>query len=206
VSLTAEEAVALLGHASSATRRRGAKRLRALAATDTAPALRAALAREVRDPRTWETQYQMIMALAMTGTSDDVPLLRSLAEQSRAATMVDVALADALVRLGREHEQDATPVFWCLDQPGDLLADGALRAVAMLRLTFSDDVVEAILDRVEAEPAASPLRFWPAVAAAGWSGVRVEAFLHACAAGPREDVALVAKESLAGRYRKVNPL
>jgi hypothetical protein len=119
---------------------------------------------------------------------------------------VNAALGDAIVRLDRDYEQDATPVFWCLDQQVDLLDDGALRATAMLRLTFTDEVVEALLHRIDPESAHSHIRFWPAIAAAGWTGDRVDAFLQDCATSPREDVAFAAKESLAGRYMKVSPL
>jgi hypothetical protein len=204
--LATQEAVDLLGHKASAKRRQGAKRLRSLADPTTASAVRAALEHEVRDPRTWQTQYQMIMALATTGGRADVPLLKDLAAQAREATMVNVALGDAIVRLDRDHEHDPTPVLWCLGQPVTLLDDGALRAVAMLRLRFAPDITEALLDRLDVESPHSGLRFWPAIAAAGWTGSRVEAFLQACASGPREDVAGAAKEALAGRHVKVNPL
>jgi hypothetical protein len=204
--LAAEQAVELLHHPASPKRRQGAKRLRALADPATAWAVRAALEREIPDPRTWETQYQLIMALAMTGSREDASLLRDLAAQPRETTMVNAALGDAIVRLDRDHEQDAAPVFWCLDQRVSLLDDGALRAVAMLRLAFAPDVVEALLDRISVEPATSHLRFWPAIAAAGWAGDRVGSFLRACAASPRDDVARAAEEALAGRFLKVSPL
>ena len=71
-----------------------------LADARAAPAVRTALAQEVRDPRTWETQYQMIMALGATGDEADVQVLKALALDEREATMVNMALGDALVRLG----------------------------------------------------------------------------------------------------------
>jgi len=206
MALMVEEAVDLLRHRTSTKRRQGAKRLRALADPACAGAVRLALEREVQDPRTWETQYQMIMALGVTGTRDDVPLLRRLVGEKRDTSMVNTALGDAIVRLDRDHEEDVTPVLWCWDQSVDGLADGALRAVAMLRLHFSPEALDALLDRVEGEPEASHLRFWPAVAAAGWTGPRVEAFLRACAASSRDDIAAAATQSLEGRYMKVNPL
>ncbi|MET9289479.1 hypothetical protein [Nocardia beijingensis] len=86
--------------------RRGAKRLRALADPTTAARVRAALEREVLDKRTWETQYQLIMALGTTGSREDVELLKTLALQPRSATMVNAALGDAIVRLGRDVEND----------------------------------------------------------------------------------------------------
>jgi len=204
--LTARDAVVLLDHKASTKRRQGAKRLRTLGDPATAAAVRAALEREALDPRTWETQYQMVMALGMTGTRGDVPLLRELAAQPREAIMVNLALGDVIVRLDRDDDSDATPVLWCLDQQVDSLDDGALRAAAMLRLRFAPEVTKALLLRIDAEKADSHLRFWPTIAAAGWTGEHVAGFLRNCAVSPRTDVAGAAAESLAGRYTKVNVL
>ena len=177
-----------------------------LADARAAPAVRTALAQEVRDPRTWETQYQMIMALGATGDEADVQVLKALALDEREATMVNMALGDALVRLGGWQSGTRTTLDWCLDQSVDLLDDGALRAVAMLRLPLDQAAVERILNHVKAEEPQSHLRFWPSVAAAGWQGPCVRQFLETCAAGPRADVAEAAALALQGRYTKVSPL
>ena len=51
-----------------------------------------ALAAEVDNPRTWETQYHMIMALADCGCFEALPLLRSII-CAKVEHMVLVALA-----------------------------------------------------------------------------------------------------------------
>ena len=195
------EAITQLTDARSARRRAAAKRLRALAAPAAGPALLEALRREVRDPRTWETQYQMIMALATCGHQPALPFLRELALKPLDATMIYVALGDAIVRLSRDHPNDPTPVDWCLTALNDMLADGALRAVAMLRLTLDDATVDRILDFLSGRNPHDGLRFWPAAAAAGWTGPRVKAFLTECVGSPREDISEAALASLEGRYR-----
>src|SRR3954463_14583297 len=106
-----QEAIALLHHKQSAKRRSGAKRLRKLRQPEAGPALLAALRDEVRDPRTWETQYQMIMALAESGYGPALPYLEELSGQPFEATMVYPALGDALVRLGSASAGDAEPVL-----------------------------------------------------------------------------------------------
>lgn len=116
MALTRDEALALLTDSLSARRRRGAKRLRALADPTTATEIRIALEREVLDKRTWETQYQLIMALGTTGLYDDIERLKTLALQPCSATMVSVALGDAIVRLGRKGDNDPSPALWCLRQ------------------------------------------------------------------------------------------
>jgi hypothetical protein len=207
MSLTLSEAIALLEAPRSPDRRRAAKRLRDLADPSAGPALLAALDSERTDPRTWETQYQMAMALGATGTVAALPLLKEMATQSRDETMVDVGLGDAILRLDRREENDVTPLLWCASvaRP-DHLVDGALRAIAMLRLVPADSAIDAVLDIVEPRPRDHHLRFWVAAAAAGWSGERVRRFLEDAARSDRKDIADAARSSLAGRYQKYNPL
>ncbi|MCU1647478.1 MAG: repeat protein [Nocardia sp.] len=202
--LARDEALALLTNSLSARRRRGAKRLRALADPTTAAQVRTALEREVLDERTWETQYQLVMALGMTGGRGDVEQLKRPALQPHSAG-VYVALGDAIVRLGREFDNDPAPALWCLQQQDVRLADGALRAVAMLRLSLPDSAIDDVLDYAEAhflDRNHAYLPYWPAVAAAGWSGPRVRAFLGRCSQDSRQIVADAAKDALNGRYGK----
>lgn len=202
----ARAAIDLLRHGLSAKRRSAAKRLRKLRRPEAGPALLAALRDEVRDPRTWETQYQMVMALAEAGYTPALPYLEELSRHPFEATMVYTALGDAIVRLGRSSAGDAGPVLRLLDGGNERLVDGALRAVAMLRLGLDRPAVERIVAFASARPPADGLRFWVAAAAPGWRGPAVEAFLRECARGPREDVREAAAAALQGKYRRWSPL
>ncbi|MFJ9953255.1 HEAT repeat domain-containing protein [Kitasatospora sp. NPDC091207] len=205
MALTLDEAVAQLGHRLSPKRRSAASRLRRLADPAAGPALLEALQREVRDARTWETQYQMVMAL---GTCDHRPalgFLRDLARRPFEATMVYVALGDAIVRLNTP-EDTADSLRWCLDSGTPMLADGALRAVAMQRLSLDTGTIDHVLDLLGPLDPNDGLRFWAAAAAAGWTGPRVSTFLRECAEGPRADVANAAASSLRGTYQTYSPL
>jgi hypothetical protein len=201
-----QDAIELLRHKQSPKRRSGAKRLRKLRRPESGPALLAALRDEVRDPRTWETQYQMIMALAESAYTPALPYLEQLSQQPFEATMVYTALGDAIVRLGRSSAEDPEPVLRLMDSGNERLIDGAFRAVAMLRLRLDQAAVDRIVAFVSACPPADGLRFWVAAAAPGWRGPAVEAFLNACAQGPREDVREAALAALQGKYRKWSPL
>jgi hypothetical protein len=103
------EALTLLEHRLSPKRRAGAKRLRKIRKASAGPTLLKALQKELRDPRTWETQYQMIMALGESNYRRALPYLRSLIHQPFTATMLYTALGDAIVRLGRQHSNDPAP-------------------------------------------------------------------------------------------------
>ncbi|MFI6999051.1 hypothetical protein [Nocardia sp. NPDC050175] len=200
MALSRDEALALLTDRASAQRRRGAKRLRALADPTTSGEIRGALEREMQDQRTWETQYQLVMALGMTGSRADAELLKEWALRPRKPTAVNAALGDAIIRLDREIDDDPRSVLWCLQQDVELLDDGALRAVAMLRLNLPEDAVDQILEYTAARFHERYLPYWPAVAAAGWSGPRVRAFLIRCTQDSRQIIAEAAKDALNGRY------
>lgn len=95
----------------SPKRRAAARKLRTLKVAAAGPALLTALEREVADPRTWETQYQMVMALGECGYREALPLLEAFAQRPFEATMVYVAPGDAIVRLSYAGPSDVAPVL-----------------------------------------------------------------------------------------------
>ncbi|MFI9325233.1 HEAT repeat domain-containing protein [Kitasatospora aureofaciens] len=200
MALTLDEAVAQLGHRLSPKRRSAASCLCRLADPAAGPALMEALRQEVRDARTWETQYQIVMALGMCGHQPALGLLRELAQHPFEATMVYVALGDAIVRLS-PPEDTTDSLLWCLDAGTPTLADGALRAVAIQRLPLDAATIGHVLDFLGPLNPHDGLRFWAAAAAAGWTGPRVREFLQECAASPRADVANAAVSSLQGTFQ-----
>jgi len=190
----------------SAKRRSAAKKLRKLGDPVAGPALLDALKHELPDPRTWETQYQMIMALAHCGYTEAGPLLQILAHEKFAATMVLVAVGDAYVRLRRRSDSDPGPLLELFAVRNDeALLDGALRAVAMLHMRFEPDVSASILEQV-VDRKSERLKFWAAAACPGWSGVAVDRFLDQCALSPREDVRNAAADAKVHKYRNWKPL
>ncbi|GGK93774.1 hypothetical protein Ppa06_61960 [Planomonospora parontospora subsp. parontospora] len=199
--LTFDEAIERLTDRAAPRRLSGARRLRRLADPAAGPVLLDALRREVDGPRTWETLYNLVMALGSCDHRATVPYLYELARHPFTATAVHTAVGDALVRLDREHHDDPGPIHRCLDTGNESLLDGAFRAMAMLRMVPDDAAIGRILDFLAPRPSEDGLRFWPAVAAAGWQGEAVRAFLTGCAAGPREDVVEAAAYSLTGRYK-----
>ena len=107
-----------LQHKSSAKRRAAAKKLRKLKAKEAGPALLAALKNELKDKRTWETQYQMIMALGESGYTESLEFLIQLAGQEFEATMVYVAIGDSIIRLQNtfSSSQDFTTLTIWIDK------------------------------------------------------------------------------------------
>ena len=204
--LEIQELTSLLESPSSPKRRSAARKLRKLGDPFAGPALLHALKRELLDKRTWETQYQMVMALGHCGYKEAIPLLHILAYERIENTMVLVAVGDAYIRLVCASEDDSKPLFDIFAIRHDnALLDGALRAVAMLRMKFGDDCASRIIDAVVARKQES-LWFWAAAACPGWSGAAVGAFLDQCLQSDREDIKTAASAAKLKKYLKWNPL
>lgn len=206
------EAIELLRDARSPKRRSGARRLRKLGNSEAGAALLAALHDEIRDPRTWETQYQIIMALGECGYTAALPYLEELATQAFEATMVSVALGDAIVRLGRSYSEDATPVTRLIGTGNLGLIEGALQAVAMLHLRLNEAAVDQVVAFASAQPRPTQrhegesIRRWTAAAAAGWKSPAVLAFLNECLPTSDQQLQRAVMAALQGKYVKWSPL
>jgi len=201
-----QELTNLLESRSSPKRRSPAKKLRKLGDPLAGPDLLSALKRELADKRTWETQYQMVMALGHCGYRESIPLLHILANERFEHTMFLVAVGDAYVRLSRLSEDDSKPLFDILTiRNDDALLDGALRAVAMLRMEFREDCTVRIIDAVMARKQEHSWS-WVAAACPGWSGAAVEVFLDQCLLSGREDIKTAATAAKIKEYLKWNPL
>ena len=202
-----EVAIGQLAARQSPKRRGAAKQLRRLRAPEAGPALLTALEKEVQDPRTWETQYQLAMALGECGHKQALPTLERLATSEIEATMVYVGLGDAIVRLSRKHENDAERVLTAVrHSKNTMLIDGMFRAVAMLQMVPDANTIGAILAFVKPLSPTDGLRFWVAAAAPGWTHPDLDEFLAACEKSGRADVAEAAALARRKKYKKWRPL
>jgi HEAT repeat protein len=199
-----DECILMLGDKTSSRRRSAAKKLRKLGSPKAGPALVAALTRELQDLRTWETQYQMVMALAESGYREALPVLQQILSQP-VEPMVLIGVGDALVRLGRASDQDAAPLLELLETGPLPLVEGGIRAVAMLHLTLTHAAITKLI-AFASRPENARVRFWVAAAAPGWGGPEVEAFLRECLTDEHEDTRRAAEAALKKKYLKWSPL
>lgn len=193
-----------LQHKSSPKRRAAAKKIRTLAANEAGPALLSALKRELNDKRTWETQYQMIMALGESGYSESLDFLIQLTEQDFEATMVYVAIGDAITRLTYFKEGSINSTLDFLENKNDvsLLIDGIMRAIVILKLIPSVDEIERIINYGNLSETSNNNRTWIASAAAGWSGENVEKFLNRFSTSDNPQTKKAAEAALNKKYSK----
>jgi hypothetical protein len=186
----------------AATRRTAAKTLRKLKIKVTGSHVLAALKWEIKNPKSWETQAQMILAIGECGYAEALPFLQGMAKSPRQHAMVGVALGDAIVRLNKNHDHDAAPVLEILAGTDRDLIDGAFRAMAMLHMVPSPDAIATIVGFANQLPVDDALRLWVAAAAAGWDGIAVRTFLAHCTRSTREDLRKAAEASAAKNYLK----
>ena len=194
-----------LEHKTSSKRRSAAKKLRKMQVAQAGSALMDALEREIRDPRTWETQYHMIMALAECGIIDSLPLLHRIAAMDLEHTMVLLASGDAITRL----EYLANTPYCSLDKwlrrGAKELLEGSFRALAMLRLAPDEELTDRIINYAS-EPGKEEVRFWVAAACPGWNGDKVTVFLRQCLNDISEHTRRAAAAALEKKYLKWRPL
>ena len=198
--------IQLLEDSRSPKRRSAAKRLRKLGDIAAGPALLKRLKTEVLDPRTWETQYQLIMAIGECLYLDALPFLDDLSKVKLEAAMIYVGIGDALVRLKSDGGRDIAPVISLMQSNNDMLIDGAFRAMAMLKMVPSDEAVIAILGFVSKFDINHGIRFWPLAASAGWDGDHVLKYISECSHSHREDLQRAAKFASDGKYYNWRPL
>ena len=190
---------------SSSQRRSAAKKLRKHPTPEVVPVLIDSLAQEIRDPRTWETQYHIIMALAAANASDALPLLQHIADMELEHTMVLLAAGDSITRLEYGRDTDYPSLRTWIDDDKKPLAEGGLRALAMMHLVPDQAMINQIIAYAK-RPDNTQLQFWVAAACPGWHGDNVGAFLKACLTHPLEDTQRAAKAALENRYIKWHPL
>jgi len=198
------ELVRQLHDKSSPKRRAAAKGLRKLQSPSAGPPLLAALEKEILDVRTWETQYQMIMAIAESGYTPAIPLLRRISDQP-VEPMVLTAIGDALVRMERAYPEDPRPILDLLATSNLALVEGGLRAVAILHLKLPEETIRRILD-FASQPEHVQVRFWVAAAAPGWDGAAVDEFLRSCMTADLDDTRKAAEAALRKIYLRWSPL
>lgn len=206
------DAIAGLSSSQSAKRRSAAKKLRKAAANEACPALLNALVEELKDKRTWETQYHMIVALSDCGCMEAEETLVKLMRTEGLEPAAYSAFGRATVGLGAKRGQGIETAIELTKSNDKALIEGALCAVACLRLKATPEQAKTLIDRVSSLPPYDPkdgtlfIRVWLAAASAGWDQAVVGEFLTKSAKSGNQQLVRAATNSLKGVYVKWSPL
>jgi hypothetical protein len=210
-----DAAIALLDDPQAKKRRAAAKKLGKFANPKAGKPLLVALQREALDPRTWSSQYAMILAIGFCEYRPALPFLWELAGRTTEHTILYYGIGDAIVRLGRKSEHDLRPVFQTIETRNFPLIYGALQAMAMLRMVPKKSEIPKLIEIAELPEAVKAvagypndpvgLRKWVAAAAAGWPQELVHDFLQRCLGSTDTPLRFAAEQSLKGKYYKWTP-
>lgn len=206
-------ATELLHNSKALKRESGAKRLRKLGLPEAGAAVFEALQRELRDNRTWSVKYHLLITLGVLKHLPALPLLWKIVDQEMDATILYLALGDALMRL--LLSDGVTPAeAWAavLKTKRPMLFNGALRATALLKLVPDAETVRSMLviadepefaKQVHGYPGdPSGIRYWAAVASAGWPQELTREFLVSCQAINSTSLRYAAELALKRKYVK----
>lgn len=207
------EAIKLLYNPKASKRESGAKRLRKLGLLEAGTAVLEALQRELKDKRTWSAKYHLIITLGVLKYVPALPSLWELAGQEIDATILYVALGDALMRLLVSKEVLLTEAWTSiLETQRPMLFDGALRATALLKLVPDFETIRSMLavagtpefaQQVRGYPNdPSGIRYWAAAASAGWPPVLTHDFLVSCQLIKHTGLQYAAELALKRKYVK----
>lgn len=192
-------------NSNASKRRSSAKKLRKVSSKEAIRPLIEALEKEFKSPKAWETQYHMIMAIGNTKDKTSLDYLYSLIKPNDYPHMVNLAIGDAVTRLENHLDINFTTLQKAIDNNNIPIAEGAFRAIALLKLNIGQKLIERIIKFVSASEH-EHLKFWPSAAAPAWSGGSVILFLESCVSSEHKDTSKAAKAALQKKYIKWNPL
>lgn len=201
VNPTKTELLRDLRNANAVRRRRAVVAIRKLKDRSCGSAILESLRREREAGCGWEGQYHMIMALGELDYRPAYGFLRELADEAFEATLLYTALGEALLRLGRTYGNDPTALFEVMEAGNFILLDGAFRAVNLLSISFSAEVVGRILDfaRGLKDPQSDVhRRYFSNGADPGWSSPNLHRFVARCLDDPCEANRRAAEAVLSG--------
>jgi len=164
--------VALLDHSEPEDRLEAIRLLRESAEPEAGPSLLEHLRRTLSSEEEWIQQHALIGALGACRHAPALEVFEELVVNAELCPEVEEALGQAIVRLSVENEADVGPVLRLLASGRSALAQGALEAMARLRLVPSQAeqsrLVEFALGVDLAKDAWSLI--WILRAAPGWGG------------------------------------
>lgn len=199
LSAKLDELTRQLSDRRSARRRSAAKQIGNLGDPAACSSLQKTLKAEVVDARTWETQYEIIIALGSCRCTAAVPILKSLVDLGFKFDSLYGAVGDSLIRIALAEGRFEAELRWCLKVAQADLLDGAMKAMWDENAHVNPELSSRLVDYLLNQDPYAGVRYWAALAARRWEGEASQRFLEDCAAGPRSDVAAAARESLSSR-------
>lgn len=193
--------IAGLKDAKSSIRRKSAQKLRKLESNEVCDYLKEALLEEI-GKKTWETQYQMVMAIGESQCIDCRESLYQILQSVSIEPMVKMAISDAITRI----ENSTAFLIKTISTSNDIdHIEGALRAIVILKLPLPEHIIIYLTNLIE------PLqnrdtKFWLAAGAVTWKSTFLKGYLHKWENSKNIHLANASKNSLENKTTKFSIL
>jgi len=196
-------------------RESGAKKLRKLESIESGPFLFEAFQKEMKDVRTWSTQYHLILALGHSKFEKALPYLKNIAFKEFDATMIYNSLGDSIFRLSIISESIENTLKIIYSYNNFSVINGAFRALASLRRIPSDQVIKEIF-KIGSEPKGTEtlqgypndqtgIRKWIVWASAEWKDELKTDFLNNCEKINDQQLLMAVESARKVKYYKSSP-
>jgi hypothetical protein len=158
--------------------------------------------------KSWETQYELIMASSAVRCIDFIPYLAEICLKNEPHDLVTSGAAMSYLRLKRKNLSDVSPIFEYLDGINYSLVTGFFYALGYDKMVPSIEEQKMLIAKSYDlgfdcdDEGYSDLRYGLAAACAGWDAPIVKIFLEECCMDGSEAVKYVALSSLKGQYVK----
>ena len=168
--------------------------------------LKEALLKEIQNIKTWEIQYNMIMAIKDNHYIELLNDLKDISLNNKdLAPMVKIALGDVISDFEYSNLSNLEHVLkWIEDKEINLL-EGASRFLAMKHIIPSRKIMDSLIQYVIKENDESQY-FWVLAASSGWPNDVKISLLNKCQNIKRDDIQEALALSVKNEYGRWKPL
>lgn len=188
--MTVKEIKLKLHSKKSIDRKRASKEIRQRGLQELAPELYLAFLEERANPRTWETQSEMTLALGSLGYKQAVGEIKSIVYLNKPHDTLTMFASTAYIQLERKDILDLKPVFNLLDFGSISVVTGALKVIAIDQQIPKADEIRRLIeicwninkhkDRIGHEYGLIDPRLYIALACSNWDLELTRGFLNHC--------------------------
>lgn len=168
--------------------------------------LTAALKEQIKNPKSWETQCELIKAIGKTGCVEVLPLLKDLINKDYESTILYSELAFSILLIENISESNIDFLFQSLEKRNVSQIAGACAALLYRKIIPTEEEISQIVSEIvtytEDEGHIITPRGYIAAIAYLWPASTVKDFLESCKKSSSRVISQIAEDSLHGKKSK----
>lgn len=169
--------------------------------------LMTALEEQIKNPKTWQTQCDLIKAIGIAGCSEALPRLKELMSKEYESTILYSELAFSILLLENLASRNIDFLFQAFKKRNISQIAGACAAILYRKIIPNEDEISKILSEVvtytENEGRIITPRCYIASVAYLWPASSVKDFLESCKNSSWPGLIQIAEDSLQGKKSKI---